>query len=75
LRSALVGSLCLKQPVNIKHSTCDDGLTTHLIICQFSNSFDVHIWVCDESFEFRKLWGVVISDELWAGKKRPSHYT
>lgn len=50
---------------------CDDRLITHLVISQFSNGFDVHVWVSDEPFEFGELWGIVVSDELQPAKEDP----
>jgi len=64
LRSALVGSLFQSGRLIQTNSLCDDRLTPHLVIGQFSNGFDVHVWVSDEPFEFRELWSVVVSDKL-----------
>jgi hypothetical protein len=50
---------------------CDDRLITHLVISQFSNGFDVHVGISDESFQFRELWSIVVSDKLQPAKKDP----
>lgn len=46
-------------------------MITHLVIGQFSNGFNVHVGVSDESFQFRELWSVVISDKLHPARKDP----
>lgn len=46
-------------------------MITYLVIGQFSNGFDVHVRVSDESFQFRELWSVVVSDELHPARKGP----
>jgi len=71
LRSALVGSFFKVADKYIPIPVCDDRLTTHLVIGQFSNGFDVHVGVSDESFQFRELWRVVVSDKLHPVSRDP----
>lgn len=46
-------------------------MITDLVIGQFSNGFDVHVWVGDESFQFRELWSIVVSDKLHPAREDP----